>query len=81
MKRRHASGLVALVPALATDPEPVLDAFRERLRRPGAGALPALADGTTAALARRVAVLVREAVERRPGTWLRVPHPPQQIPQ
>lgn len=27
----------ALVPALATDPDPVLEAFRERLRRPGAG--------------------------------------------
>lgn len=59
----------ALVPALATDPEPVLDAFRERLRRPDAGeALRALADVTTPALARRVADLVREAVERRPET-------------
>ncbi|MFF1304749.1 trypsin-like peptidase domain-containing protein [Streptomyces sp. NPDC058307] len=59
----------ALVPALATDPEPVLDAFRERLRRPGAGeVLRTLADVTTPALARRVAVLVREAVQRRPET-------------
>ncbi|WP_240436068.1 trypsin-like peptidase domain-containing protein [Streptomyces sp. CC0208] len=59
----------ALVPALTTDPEPVLDAFRARLRRPDAGvALRALADVTTPALARRVAVLVREAVERRPET-------------
>ncbi|MGW0333381.1 trypsin-like peptidase domain-containing protein [Streptomyces sp. NPDC003011] len=59
----------ALVPALATHPEPVLDAFRARLRRPDAGeALRTLADVTTPALARRVAVLVREAVERRPET-------------
>ncbi|MFK4103452.1 serine protease [Streptomyces sp. NPDC019531] len=59
----------ALVPALATDPDPVLDAFRERLRRPGAGkALRTLADVTTPAPARRVAVLVREAVQRRPET-------------
>ncbi|WP_443053641.1 trypsin-like peptidase domain-containing protein [Streptomyces sp. NBC_00285] len=59
----------ALVPALATDPDPVLDAFRERLRRPGAGeALRTLADVTTPALARRVAALVREAVQQRPET-------------
>ncbi|MET7735467.1 trypsin-like peptidase domain-containing protein [Streptomyces sp. NPDC005402] len=59
----------ALVPALATDPDPVLDAFRERLRRPGAAeVLRTLADVTTPALARRVAVLVREVVERRPET-------------
>ena len=59
----------ALVPALATDPDPVLDAFQERLRRPGAGeALRTLADVTTPALARRVAVLVREAVRLRPET-------------
>lgn len=59
----------ALVPALATDPEAVLDAFRERLRRPGAGeVLRTLADVTTPALARRVAVLVREAVQWRPET-------------
>lgn len=59
----------ALVPALATDPDPVLEAFRERLRGPGAGeALRALADVTTPAVARRVAVLVREAVQRRPET-------------
>ncbi|MER7566734.1 trypsin-like peptidase domain-containing protein [Streptomyces sp. NPDC097941] len=59
----------ALVPALATDPEPVLDAFRARLRRPGAGeVLRTLADVTTPALARRVAALVREAVQRRPET-------------
>ncbi|MEV6941333.1 trypsin-like peptidase domain-containing protein [Streptomyces sp. NPDC051172] len=61
-----ASGLVA---ALTTHPEPVLDAFRERLRGPDAGqALRTLADVTTPPLARRVAGLVREAVERRPET-------------
>ncbi|MGW0930906.1 trypsin-like peptidase domain-containing protein [Streptomyces sp. NPDC002644] len=54
----------ALVPALATHPEPVLDAFRDRLRQPGGGeALDALAQVTAPALARRIAVLVREAVE------------------
>ncbi|WP_141207218.1 trypsin-like peptidase domain-containing protein [Streptomyces griseorubiginosus] len=59
----------ALVPALATHPGPVLDAFRERLRLPGAGdALRTLADVTTPALARRVAALVREAVQERPET-------------
>ncbi|MEV0211386.1 trypsin-like peptidase domain-containing protein [Streptomyces sp. NPDC050788] len=59
----------ALVPALATHPEPVLDAFRDRLRRPDAGrALRTLADVTTPPLARRVAALVRDAVERRPET-------------
>ncbi|MFF4359622.1 trypsin-like peptidase domain-containing protein [Streptomyces sp. NPDC001604] len=59
----------ALVAALTTHPEPVLDAFRERLRRPDAGqALRTLADVTTPPLARRVATLVREAVERRPET-------------
>lgn len=59
----------ALVAALTTHPEPVLDAFRARLRRPGAGeALRTLADVTTPTPARRIAVLVREAVERRPET-------------
>nr|WP_234389982.1 serine protease [Streptomyces sp. MMG1533] len=59
----------ALVPALATHPDQVLDAFRARLRRPAAGAaLRTLADVTTPALARRVAALVREVVERRPET-------------
>ncbi|MGX1477839.1 UNVERIFIED_CONTAM: hypothetical protein RKD50_006647 [Streptomyces canus] len=59
----------ALAPALATDPDPVLEAFRARLRGPGAGeALRTLADVTTPALARRVAVLVRETVQRRPET-------------
>ncbi len=59
----------ALVPALATHPDPVLDAFRARLRGPDAGAtLRTLADVTTPAPARRVAALVREAVELRPET-------------
>jgi hypothetical protein len=53
----------ALVPALATHPEPVLDAFRDRLRQPGGGeALDALAEVTAPALARRIASLIREAV-------------------
>ncbi|MGQ4380208.1 serine protease, partial [Streptomyces sp. SAS_267] len=57
-------------PALATDPEPVLAAFRERLRRLGPDTgelLRALADVTTPALARPVAALVRETVELCPG--------------
>ncbi|WP_427165768.1 serine protease [Streptomyces sp. C1-1] len=60
----------ALVAALTTHPEQVLDAFRQRLRERGdAGdALRTLADVTTPPLARRVADLVREAVERRPET-------------
>lgn len=59
----------ALAGALVTHPEPVLDAFRERLRLPGAGpVLRALADAATPGLARRVADLVREAVALRPET-------------
>ncbi|MFD8304771.1 serine protease [Streptomyces sp. NPDC059690] len=60
----------ALAAALTTHPEQVLDAFRQRLRGPAdAGdALRTLADVTTPPLARRVADLVREAVERRPET-------------
>ncbi|MDC2958753.1 serine protease [Streptomyces gilvifuscus] len=60
----------ALVAALTTHPEQVLDAFRDRLRGRGdtGDALRTLADVTTPPLARRVAVLVREAVERRPET-------------
>jgi hypothetical protein len=61
----------ALAAALTTHPEPVLDAFRDRLRRLGpdtAELLSAVADVTTPALARRVAALVREAVELCPGT-------------
>ncbi|MCX4421006.1 trypsin-like peptidase domain-containing protein [Streptomyces mirabilis] len=59
----------ALVAALNTHPDPVLEAFRVRLRRPGADtseALRTLADVTTPALARRVGVLVREVVELCP---------------
>ncbi|MFE0516113.1 trypsin-like peptidase domain-containing protein [Streptomyces sp. NPDC058964] len=58
----------ALVPALVTHPDPVLDAFRARVRvGPDAGeALRTLAEVTTPSLARRVAALVREAVELRP---------------
>ncbi|MGW2386701.1 trypsin-like peptidase domain-containing protein [Streptomyces sp. NPDC001658] len=63
----------ALVPALATHPDQVLDAFRARLRRPDAGeALRTLADVTTPTPARRVADLVREAVERRPESAVHV---------
>ncbi|WP_371662912.1 trypsin-like peptidase domain-containing protein [Streptomyces sp. NBC_00280] len=59
----------ALVAALTTHPEPVLDAFRARLLGPEAGdALRTLADVTTPALARRVAALVREVAERHPET-------------
>ncbi|WP_442812152.1 trypsin-like peptidase domain-containing protein [Streptomyces sp. NBC_00243] len=62
----------ALVAALTTHPDPVFAAFRARLWQPGAGPdtdelLRALADVTTPALARRVAALVREAVEIRPA--------------
>ncbi|MFD8218672.1 trypsin-like peptidase domain-containing protein [Streptomyces sp. NPDC059697] len=59
----------ALVAALNTHPDPVLEAFRVRLRQPGADtseALRTLADVTTPALARRVGVLVREVVELCP---------------
>ena len=58
-----------LVAALTTHPEPVFAAFRDRLRRPGpdtADLLRTLADVTTPALARRIAALVREAVEGCP---------------
>ncbi|WP_326728319.1 trypsin-like peptidase domain-containing protein [Streptomyces phaeochromogenes] len=57
----------ALTAALETHPEPVLAAFGDRLREPDTGeALRTLAEVTTPALARRVAVLVRDVVERRP---------------
>ncbi|WP_338895799.1 trypsin-like peptidase domain-containing protein [Streptomyces sp. TG1A-60] len=60
-----------LVTALATHPAPVLDAFRARLRTPGADgsdgeALRTLAEVTTPGLARRVTTLVREVVAQRP---------------
>ncbi|MFI9252841.1 hypothetical protein [Streptomyces sp. NPDC053069] len=59
----------ALAPALATHPEPVLEAFRARLRGPHAReALGTLTDVTDPALARRVAALVREAVRLHPET-------------
>ncbi|MDX6310748.1 MAG: hypothetical protein QOF44_212, partial [Streptomyces sp.] len=59
----------ALAAALTTHPEPVLAAFQARLREPGDGAaevLRALAEVTTPALARRVAVLVRDHLDHRP---------------
>ncbi|GAA3993318.1 serine protease [Streptomyces marokkonensis] len=59
----------AVATALPTHPEPVLDAFRARLCGPDAGeALRTLVDATTPELARRVAVLVGEAVTERPET-------------
>jgi hypothetical protein len=59
----------ALAAALTTHPEPVLDAFRARLGGPDAGeAVRTLADVTPPNLARRVAALLREAVERWPET-------------
>ncbi|WP_234312793.1 trypsin-like peptidase domain-containing protein [Streptomyces sp. NRRL F-5065] len=63
----------AVAAALATHPEPVLDAFRSRLRGPGAAeALCHLLDATTPALARRVARTVAEAAAEWPGTALTV---------
>ncbi|MYW65413.1 serine protease [Streptomyces sp. SID8379] len=59
----------AVAAALGTHPEPVLAAFRERLRVPGPGpgaVLRALAEVTAPELARRVAVLVQELAEERP---------------
>ncbi|MFJ2260425.1 trypsin-like peptidase domain-containing protein [Streptomyces sp. NPDC087844] len=62
-----------LVAALATHPDPVLAAFHDRLREPDDGtALRTLAEVTTPSLARRVAALVREVVERRPETAAQV---------
>ncbi|GGZ67250.1 S1 family peptidase [Streptomyces bluensis] len=59
----------ALVPALATHADQVLDAFRLRLRSLRADSdevLRTLADVTTPVLARQVAALIREVVELRP---------------
>ncbi|WP_319196799.1 trypsin-like peptidase domain-containing protein, partial [Streptomyces sp. AK04-3B] len=61
----------ALLPALSTDPGPVLDAFRARLlgadRADAGRILRTLAEVTApSAPARRIAVLVQEAAERRP---------------
>ncbi|SDJ69448.1 trypsin-like peptidase domain-containing protein [Streptomyces indicus] len=72
--RRYAAGdpqlaSAALAVALTTHAEPVLDAFRARLREPGSGSaevLAALAEVTGPAAARRVSPLVREFVELRP---------------
>ncbi|MEU9477377.1 hypothetical protein [Streptomyces sp. NPDC048191] len=59
----------ALAPALTTHPEPVLEAFRTRLRGQDAvEALRTLTDVTTPALALRVAPLLQEAVRLRPAT-------------
>ncbi|MGW2715004.1 hypothetical protein ACWC4J_39505, partial [Streptomyces sp. NPDC001356] len=64
----------ALVPALTTHPEPVLEAFHARLCAPGAGGpdtgavLRGLTQVPTAALAHRAAVLVREALLQCPET-------------
>ncbi|GAA3806101.1 hypothetical protein GCM10022206_50860 [Streptomyces chiangmaiensis] len=60
-----------LVTALATHPEPVLDAFRTRLRPCGPDVeeiLHTLADATTPALAHRVAGLLRDLVALHPET-------------
>ncbi|MGW7527366.1 hypothetical protein [Streptomyces sp. NPDC054783] len=63
----------ALAPALTTHPEPVLEAFRARLRGPHAEeALGTLTDVTTPALTRRVADLIQEAVLLRPHTAGRI---------
>ncbi|WP_258308272.1 trypsin-like peptidase domain-containing protein [Streptomyces sp. NWU339] len=57
----------ALTGALASHPEPVLEAFRARLAHTDAReTLHTLADATTPALAPRVAALLRTAVEQRP---------------
>ncbi|MGW6361975.1 serine protease [Streptomyces sp. NPDC055092] len=58
----------ALAAALATHPEPVLRAFRARVREPGGAAdvLGALAGVTAPALARRAAVLVEDLSADRP---------------
>ncbi|KQX47679.1 MULTISPECIES: serine protease [unclassified Streptomyces] len=59
----------ALVDALATDPGPVLAAFRARLYGAGeapAAALRALAEVDTPALTRRIAALVRDYTARHP---------------
>ncbi|MFC5659370.1 trypsin-like peptidase domain-containing protein [Streptomyces nogalater] len=58
----------SLVPALATHPEPVLDAFRARLRAPEGADLRTLTEITTPALARPVAALLQESVRLRPET-------------
>ncbi|MGM0347306.1 trypsin-like peptidase domain-containing protein [Streptomyces sp. Adlamb9] len=60
----------ALLPALTSHPDPVLDAFRTRLRGPHREAADCLrrllADATTPALARAAATLLREAARPHP---------------
>ncbi|MFF3502896.1 serine protease [Streptomyces sp. NPDC003247] len=61
----------ALLTALTTHPEPVLDAVRARLRGPHpepGRLLGALVDTATPDLAGRIVALVRETVEHRPET-------------
>ncbi|MFJ8093677.1 trypsin-like peptidase domain-containing protein [Streptomyces griseofuscus] len=66
----------ALLPALASHPDPVLDAFRTRLRGPHREAADCLrrllADATTPALARAAATLLREAARPHPETAGRI---------
>ncbi|WP_254648626.1 trypsin-like peptidase domain-containing protein [Streptomyces sp. GbtcB6] len=63
----HQLTPAALVPALVTHPDEVLEAFRVRLRGPDAAqVLRTLAHITTPALAQRVTELVLEAAELRP---------------
>ena len=63
----HQLPPAALLPALATHPDEVLEAFRARLRGPDAGqVLRTLAHVTTPALARPITELVLEAAELRP---------------
>ncbi|MER6227344.1 trypsin-like peptidase domain-containing protein [Streptomyces sp900105755] len=63
----HQLTPAALLPALATHSDEVLEAFRARLRGPEAGqVLRTLAHVTSPALAERVTELVLEAAELRP---------------
>ncbi|GGN11658.1 trypsin-like peptidase domain-containing protein [Streptomyces fuscichromogenes] len=63
----HQLTPAALVPALVTHPDEVLEAFRARLRGPDAAqVLRTLAHITAPALAQRVTELVLEAAELRP---------------
>ncbi|MER7187467.1 serine protease, partial [Streptomyces hyaluromycini] len=63
----HQLTPAALVPALVTHPDEVLEAFRARLRGPDAAqVLRTLTHVTTPALAQRITELVLEAAELRP---------------
>ncbi|WP_089098394.1 trypsin-like peptidase domain-containing protein [Streptomyces hyaluromycini] len=63
----HQLTPAALVPALVTHPDEVLEAFRARLRGPDAAqVLRTLAHVTTPALAQRITELVLEVAELRP---------------